>query len=266
MPTSKPSLFSSHVNTIFSLDHLLRCSSLIKQHSAVRVWISDPNDLGRCLPLNYSEPFSKKKVFGTVQCYERKTMEYIKQCLSSNDVSLYLLAGGILADMKVPSVQGDIELTLTLNPNYMHHETRIPSMLWCYCLWTLSAQAERVAFTSVFFSVIGGACSSLGKTNTVYAHKAKALALRQIQLARWFKDPILECKCWLYYAEDLLQLGQWKKSERITRHQTAFATFINDPILLKMCQSVHAKNEMARGKRINSNKRQKALGTRPLSY
>jgi hypothetical protein len=51
------------------------------------------------------------------------------------------------------------------------------------------------------------------------AEKAKHLARNQIVLARKLQDPVLECKCWIYYAEGLIQLGNLKKAALIIERQ-----------------------------------------------
>ncbi|ORZ01555.1 hypothetical protein BCR43DRAFT_182693 [Syncephalastrum racemosum] len=110
-------------------------------------------------------------------------------------------------------------------------------------MWAVASRADMLAFTGVYYSVLGGAYSSLGKEKSFYAAKAGYLALRQIKLAQCLRDPILECKCWLYYAEDLIQLRRFKKADKIIARQNAFATHLQDTILLTMVQSVRDKRE-----------------------
>jgi len=38
-------------------------------------------------------------------------------------------------------------------------------------------------------------------------------------LAKKLQDPVLECKCWIYYAEGLIQLGKFKKPAIIIKRQ-----------------------------------------------
>jgi hypothetical protein len=54
------------------------------------------------------------------------------------------------------------------------------------------------------------------------------LAIEQIKLAQRLKDPILECKCWLYYAEDLIQLSRFKTAKYIITRQAKFVESMNE--------------------------------------
>jgi hypothetical protein len=42
-------------------------------------------------------------------------------------------------------------------------------------------------------------------------------------LAKKLQDPVLECKCWIYYAEGLIQLGKLKKAALIIERQKIMA-------------------------------------------
>ncbi|CAG8751302.1 4708_t:CDS:2, partial [Dentiscutata heterogama] len=77
-------------------------------------------------------------------------------------------------------------------------------------------------FQSTFFSVLGGAYSALGRYNKEYAIRAKKFARNQIKLAKKLQDPELECKCWIYYSEGLIQLGKFKKAKMIIEQQKTF--------------------------------------------
>jgi hypothetical protein len=64
--------------------------------------------------------------------------------------------------------------------------------------------------------------------STIYywkARKASSLAKRQIRLAQLVNDPVQECKCWLYYAEDLIHLGKLMKAKRILEVQVQYAKY-----------------------------------------
>ncbi|KAI9362689.1 hypothetical protein BD770DRAFT_381586 [Pilaira anomala] len=118
-------------------------------------------------------------------------------------------------------------------------------MSWCKRLWSISSRAHFIAITGVYFSVLGGAYCSLGKSNTKYAYKAGALAIEQIKLAQRLKDSVLECKCWLYYAEDLIQIGKLKKANKIISRQAKFVESIHDPALTSMLDAVLEKVDVA---------------------
>lgn len=58
------------------------------------------------------------------------------------------------------------------------------------------------------------------------------MAIEQIKLAKKLKDPILECKCWLYFAEDLIQLGGVDKAEEIITRQKPFVERNGDAMVM----------------------------------
>ncbi|KAI8367297.1 hypothetical protein BD560DRAFT_141078 [Blakeslea trispora] len=119
-------------------------------------------------------------------------------------------------------------------------------MAWCRRIWTLATRAHLVSVTGVYYSVLGGAFCSLGKDNKQYAYKASVLAIEQIKLAKKLKDPILECKCWLYFAEDLIQLGRLDRAENIIIRQKPFISSMNDFILSSMFEAVQEKLELGK--------------------
>lgn len=61
------------------------------------------------------------------------------------------------------------------------------------------------------------------------------MAIEQIKLAKKLKDPILECKCWLYFAEDVIQLGNVNKAEKIITRQKSFIERNGDAMVMYMC-------------------------------
>ncbi|KAG2223269.1 hypothetical protein INT45_006995, partial [Circinella minor] len=139
--------------------------------------------------------------------------------------------------------QSIIVIHIGLKNNYIQRSCQLPNLSWARRMWALASRANLISFTSVYYSVLGGAYSSLSKANAHYAYKAGSLAIHQIKFAQWLKDPILESKCWLYYAEDLIQLHRFKRVDKIIAHQLAFAQQLNDPILLKMCESVQTRRD-----------------------
>ncbi|CAG8690857.1 18638_t:CDS:2, partial [Gigaspora rosea] len=81
-------------------------------------------------------------------------------------------------------------------------------------------------------AVLGGAYSALGRQNKEYAIRAKKFARNQIKLAKKLQDPELECKCWIYYSEGLIQLEKFKKAKIIIDQQKSFVTNVlrGDPL------------------------------------
>lgn len=121
----------------------------------------------------------------------------------------------------------------------------ILDMSWCRRMWSVFSKAHLIAVTSTYYSVLGGAYCSLGKSNTKYSYKAGLLAMEQIKLAQRLKDPILECKCWLYYAEDLIQLGKLKEAQRIITLQRKFVDSLQEDTLVSMLDAVIGKMNSA---------------------
>ncbi|CAG8713884.1 217_t:CDS:2, partial [Racocetra fulgida] len=58
----------------------------------------------------------------------------------------------------------------------------------------------------------------------IIKNTAKKFAINQIKLAKKLQDPELECKCWIYYSEGLIQLGKFKKAKMIIEQQKTFVT------------------------------------------
>ncbi|KAI8991155.1 hypothetical protein BDF20DRAFT_908957 [Mycotypha africana] len=168
-------------------------------------------------PFSKTDPVSRKKrqtgAMYLVTCYDCRIFSRIQGYLSSKDllepVKVMLL--GRLPPITAQTVKISIRLAQTL---------LFPlTMCWHKRIWNLTLREHLIVYTSTYFSVLGGAYCSLGKQNTNYAYKAGALAIQQIRLARKLKHPILEYKCWLYFAEDLIQLGQIEKAEKIIQEK-----------------------------------------------
>ncbi|KAI8391726.1 uncharacterized protein BYT42DRAFT_543232 [Radiomyces spectabilis] len=159
-----------------------------------------------------------------VRCYDYRIMETLLSFWESTKELVWrLLANSCVSSPLIPPMT-PIFLYITLDyERCLQRACRLQNMSWHRRLWALVAKADSIAFISVYYSVLGGAYSSLGKSNAFYATKAGSLAKRQIMLARWLKDMILESKCWLYYAEDLIQLQKFRRAKRIIRKQLEYA-------------------------------------------
>ncbi|KAG2185625.1 hypothetical protein INT44_002418 [Umbelopsis vinacea] len=116
-----------------------------------------------------------------------------------------------------------INITLTVHSNYIQNSFTLGDIRCMKSLWRSWVRDGIMHFTGLYFAVLGGAYSSLAKANSRYALKAGSLAIRQIQLAQKLNDTVQECKCWLYYAEDLIHLGKLAKARKILRKQYQFA-------------------------------------------
>ncbi|KAF7732281.1 hypothetical protein EC973_005176 [Apophysomyces ossiformis] len=236
-------------NTIFSWDHQQECNKLIPILHKITICISDSQEPTRCRtrsPSNNQEE-ECSVAYGIITCREYQTLEAIKTRMDDqNEVPRLLLGGCLSVNNGKVKIENQVIIYVRLNKDYVKRAYILYNLSWYRRIWSLTSRADVLAFTGVYYSVLGGAYSSLGKTNLAYAHKAKFLALRQIQLAQWLKDRIWECKCWLYYAEDLIQLKRFKRANKIIRRETEFASLQQNDVLIRMCQSVQAKLQTAR--------------------
>ncbi|KAI9245992.1 hypothetical protein BY458DRAFT_560659 [Sporodiniella umbellata] len=178
----------------------------------------------------------KKQFEGRITFDDVGLLEYVQGILKEQErACVGLLCTGF--DLRQ---QSTVRLTLTLQTDYLtrsirldwHSERRLQR--W----WN---ETDQKAFAGLYYAVLGGAYCSLGKENQRYAYKAGELALKQIQLAKELRDPLLECKCWLYFAEDLIQLGRLKKANRILNRQRLLIDCLQDVTLRSMLYSVEAK-------------------------
>lgn len=110
---------------------------------------------------------SSNQPAGIVTCHDYQTLEWIKQLsaeLPKQTWSL-LLNGFTHINLKT--------LYVVLNPrNYVSRSVTI-NMNWCKRLWSLETRAHMISVTGVYYSVLGGAYCSLGKSNTKYVSDKK---------------------------------------------------------------------------------------------
>ncbi|KAI9488499.1 hypothetical protein BDB00DRAFT_847918 [Zychaea mexicana] len=241
-----------------------------------------PSEFCSVISLNargYRSKSVKCMIYGTVYCHDYQTVEAVwarlqplqqrqpqslltsllqkQQQEKQLKVAKLLLASFPLESQQTyPTITNDdkdpkpstkiiIVIDIGLKDDYMCRACQLPSLSWSRRMWALASRANMISFTGVCYSVLGGAYSSLSKANANYAYKAGSLAIQQIKFAQWLKDPVLESKCWLYYAEDLIQLHRFKRVDKILAKQVAFAQNLGDPILLKMCDSVQTRRDRA---------------------
>ncbi|CAO3623125.1 unnamed protein product [Cunninghamella echinulata] len=234
----------------------------------ITLCIPDPKHISQHITLlgNCKKAF----IYGNIFCHDAFTIDLICQasldsvdqnknqqqataCSSSSWWWILLLYGCYLASSWFDCSNNKLQkwyrcqpkktivLYINLDTNYIQYSYQYMNMMGYRFTWRAAAKEDMVSFASVYFSVLGGAYSSLGKYSTSYALKAENLAKRQIKMAKWLQDPVLECKCQLYYAEDLILQGKLKKSFRILNKQQDFATRTQNAILLTMCDSVLLK-------------------------
>ncbi|ORX45329.1 hypothetical protein DM01DRAFT_1340139 [Hesseltinella vesiculosa] len=185
-------------------------------------------------------------LYSTILCDDARTIDFIRHMGRTCKDGWWwrlLLHQSLLAtpqnDTLHPSTH--LVLRLVLDPHYIEQGARFFNYDSYRFSWKVSAKEDLVAFYSVYYSVLGGAYSSLGKTNAKYAVKAGSLAQRQIQMAQWLQDPILECKCWLYYAEDMIMQGRLDQAQQILVKQQLIANKHHNTTLQSMTSFVRKK-------------------------
>ncbi|KAI9473631.1 MAG: hypothetical protein EXX96DRAFT_312411 [Benjaminiella poitrasii] len=249
------------VDEILSYDNL-KISEKFKTISInqVNLYISNPfNPISLRLVHQISKNVKQNRIsslYGIVICHDHQTIELLDQLLetSANPIMAMLLNGCMNDGQGLQQNSTFINLVILLNVKDYIPRSMIIDKAWCSRMWAIASRAHLLAVTGVYFSVLGGAFCSLGKSNTKYAYKAGVLAIEQIKLARKLKDPILECKCWLYFAEDLMQLKDFDKAEKIIIRQREFISTIGDSILENMLESVISKMNVAMKKLRKSRK------------
>ncbi|CAO3657492.1 unnamed protein product [Mucor hiemalis] len=175
---------------------------------------------------------------GIVTTYDCQSISYIATILKgSPSACVTMLLGGFCHKVEA--------IFVVLDTSESIKRSATIDMSWCRRMWSVFSKAHLIAITSVYYSVLGGAYCSLGKSNSKYAYKAGILAVEQIKLAQRLKDPILECKCWLYFAEDLIQLGKLKTAKKIIKLQRKFVQSLQEDTLVSMLDAVVGKMNSA---------------------
>ncbi|KAI8096797.1 uncharacterized protein BX664DRAFT_324844 [Halteromyces radiatus] len=255
-------VYRSCIQSIYSYQHQLACDQYLSclEGTKAIVWIPNPRQPSETLLL-YGKKKQRRRHHpfiyeATIHCYDPVSLDLIIDAAISathqDQVSSWwqlLVYGCLLAtavDTRTQIMQNSKDeltymLYLRLDDDYIRHSFQKINMMGYRLTWRVATKEDMVAFTSVYFSVLGGAYSSLGKSNHKYAYKAGTLARRQIKLAKWLQDPILECKCWLYYAEDMVMQGRYRKAARILDNQRFIAHKLQNNMLMTMCDFVLLK-------------------------
>lgn len=189
-----------------------------------------------------------------IRCHDYQCIEAVqKRLIQIPRATITVLLGACLISDSIVTIDKPATLFILLDAdNYIQRSFTV-NMSWCRRMWSLASRAHMISVTGVYYSVLGGAYCSLGKSNSKYvsfcilfikyinktikyikkqAYKAGALAIEQIKLAKKLKDPILECKCWLYFAEDVIQLGGVDKAEDIITRQKPFVERNGDAMVM----------------------------------
>lgn len=97
---------------------------------------------------------------GIITCYDYQTIEYIIRVLqTSPSEALTLLLGRFNISVTV--------LFIILDKDYVKRSA-VVNMSWCRRIWSIVSRAHMIAVTGIYYSVLGGAFCSLGKTNSIY--------------------------------------------------------------------------------------------------
>ncbi|KAL9541022.1 hypothetical protein MBANPS3_009353 [Mucor bainieri] len=226
-------------NQVFSDQHKLESERLLqrvdKYHQHHNIYFSRPSNPHHVDLFTGKHHRKRQKYTSIIRCYDYQSIEAIrKRLIEAPDATFAVLLGAsLLVNPSIPNViDKPVTLFVVLDAdNYIQRSFTV-NMSWCRRMWSLASRAHMISVTGVYYSVLGGAYCSLGKSNSKYAYKAGALAIEQIKLAKKLKDPVLECKCWLYFAEDVIQLGEIEKAETIITRQRLFVEQTGDATVM----------------------------------
>jgi hypothetical protein len=134
------------------------------------VYISKPSvPTNTYLSLGPKKPTTSGYHYGIITCHDVESIEAIRRRLSdSPQSSLRMLLGGCAPRKKRIVIDQTLVLFILLNTKlFVQRSIRI-NMSWCRRMWSLASRAHMIAVTGVYYSVLGGAYCSLGKSNTKY--------------------------------------------------------------------------------------------------
>jgi hypothetical protein len=98
--------------------------------------------------------------YGFITCYDYQTIEFIIQVFQSSPIdTMTLLLGGFNCNVDM--------LFILLDKDYIARSV-VVNMSWCRRMWSIASRAHMIAVTGVYYSVLGGAYCSLGKSNAKY--------------------------------------------------------------------------------------------------
>lgn len=104
---------------------------------------------------------------GTIHCLDYQTLEAIQARLSTDlTLSTHLLCSTF--DLSLTKTPFAMVIDMALSDEYLNRGCRLSNLSWSRRMWAVASRANLLAFTSVFYSVLGGAYSSLSKANANY--------------------------------------------------------------------------------------------------
>jgi len=119
-------------------------------------------------------------------------------------------------------------------------------LIWNKKLWYLKGMREFLEQKMIYLSVLGGAYSSLGKSNLRHARKAGELARMMSVIALKMGAENIYHRCELYYSESLIQLGYFKAAQYLISKEFVVALENSDGLLQSICESAQNKLDTAR--------------------
>ncbi|XP_076344863.1 uncharacterized protein LOC143244314 isoform X1 [Tachypleus tridentatus] len=115
--------------------------------------------------------------------------------------------------------------------------------IWNYKIRILVAEQAVMENAMAWLSTLGGAYSALGDQFQYCAIEAGRISMQQLKVALRLGEPLLICRCRIFIAMSLLQLGYLKDTKHIIWSQYKFAKSAygqKDFRLSNMCKAVWA--------------------------
>lgn len=106
-----------------------------------------------------------------IRCYDYQCIEAIRKRLKEapDATCAVLLGASLLVDSSIFSViDKPVTLFVLLDADKYIQRSFTVNMSWCRRMWSLASRAHMISVTGVYYSVLGGAYCSLGKSNSKY--------------------------------------------------------------------------------------------------
>ncbi|KAF7991467.1 hypothetical protein HCN44_008779 [Aphidius gifuensis] len=111
---------------------------------------------------------------------------------------------------------------------------------WNERITILALEQREIDYAMSWLSTLGGAFSSQGFNNKIYAETAGKISIHQFKLALRLGNPLLVSRCQLYACLSLIQQGHFKLPRKIIPKIYKFSIKEKDKHLGKMCQGIWA--------------------------
>lgn len=114
----------------------------------------------------------RQKYASIIRCYDYQCIEAIRErSKEAPDATWTVLLGAslLLVDSSILSViDQPVTLFVLLDADSYIQRSFTVNMSWCRRMWSLASRAHMISVTGVYYSVLGGAYCSLGKSNSKY--------------------------------------------------------------------------------------------------